>query len=74
MASRPVKKRKVTDEDITFKQEWTLEYFFIEEKGKRICQSVNVMKSVMYPDTTTQCTKMNLENFMVRPGNRDSTN
>ena len=48
MASGPVKKRKVNDEGRTFKQEWTLNYFFIEEKGKPIClicnQSVNVMK------------------------------
>ena len=48
MASRLVKKTKVTDEGRTFKQEWTLRYFFIEEKGKSIClicnQSVNVMK------------------------------
>ena len=48
MASRSMKKRKVTDEGRTFNQDWTLEYFFIEEKGKPIClicnQSVNVMK------------------------------
>ena len=50
MASRSVKKRKVTDEGRTFNQDWTLEYFFIEEKGKPIClicnQIVNVMKVI----------------------------
>jgi hypothetical protein len=31
------KKRKVTDEDQIFKEQWTKDYFFIYYNGKPIC-------------------------------------
>ena len=34
LTPRPVKKRKITDEGRTFKEEWALKYFFIEKNGK----------------------------------------
>ena len=78
MASRPVKKMKLTDKGRSFKQECTLKHFFIEEKGKPIClicnQSVNVMKVNNVSRHYVKCTKMNFNNFMVRPGNKDSIN
>ncbi|XP_030834459.1 general transcription factor II-I repeat domain-containing protein 2-like [Strongylocentrotus purpuratus] len=46
--SRTAKKRKVSDEGRNFKSDWSLKYFFLEEKGKPLClichQIVNVMK------------------------------
>ena len=53
MATSTSKKRKIEEENRSFKIEWEIKYFFVEDSGKYIC--------LIYRETIASAKKGNLE-------------